>query len=70
MTALEELGISRDNVERFIKVVSMEAFILEDVAADLEISVSEARIILQYIIDRDIVRFKQVWVPVKKFTEG
>lgn len=64
--ALEELGISRETVNRFIKAVSEDAFVLEDIAEQLELSISEARFILRYIIDHDIVRFKKIWVPIKK----
>lgn len=67
--ALEELGIPNETVDAFIMVVSEEAFVLEEVAVELKISVSEARFILRYLIDSDIMQFKQIWVPVKKLSE-
>lgn len=67
---LEELGISNELLDAFIMIVSEDAFVLEDVAAELEISVSEARLIMGYLIGNDIVRFRQVWVPIKKMGSG
>lgn len=66
MMALEELGIANETVDAFMMAVSEEPFVLEDIAKELEISESEARFILRYLIDHDIMRFKQIWVPLKK----
>ena len=66
MLGLEELGIANETVDAFMLAVAEEPFVLEDIAAELEISDAEARFILRYLIDHDIRWFKQIWVPLKK----
>jgi len=70
MMVLEELGIPGEVVDAFVMAVSEDAFVLEEVAKELELSESEARFILRYLIDSKIMEFKQVWVPVKKAKEN
>jgi len=45
---------------RFIMATAEEPIVPENIAADLEISESEARFILSYLIDHDIMKFRKI----------
>ena len=65
----EDIGVCPKNVQSFIAMAGQQAFVLEDIATDLGISVSEARLILNFVTGHGLLELRQVWVPLKKMVE-